>query len=674
MIRSKKFLSVLLVVVLLMSTIAISSLSARGDETILAYQFKQSNWLENYFPQTKPTSCVADKKTGLRVQSDHIQRQYQMLFEVDEDNASNLAEAIKAANDIYNGNLYTSITVNSAVNKRGSNCSPEIKVALLTSTNVDDAVASKSQQIMTGATVKKFKLDVSDFANEEKYPNGYQNQIKYIYVLIQCYDWSCDIWENGQSVGGGTQPDVFFTNIVVDDGQEASTVPVSTKKVDPNQLTFNNFSPLGFRTQKFDPDSIKYSSDCANWKSAGRATADDYGYVRLTQPNSVEQMQTQFVMTDTEVTRQAIANANSIGGTHKIKFDLNLAKCEDPDDEQTIAEIKLLLYGQEGNQDTAPETQTVTAWQYPGTTRTYYFDVSEFKNDTQVKCIDIMIQNYWYYNAQHQMVDWDKISDYAGEAAALEQGYTKCRIHNIDAILSPITVERKNANVANTPYSFSLDGYNKEGKIPANPTAGDPNIEGGTPEETTVTNTPSGGSSTAIKAPVISKATLTGKTAAKVTWKASSGATSYTVYRSTKVGSGYKAIKSSVKTLNYTDKTVKKGTTYYYKVMAVKGSAKSALSGYKSVKLINYSGKPTLTLKVASKALTVKVKNAVSYQIYYSTNSKFKSKKTATVKTSKKLSSLKKSTKYYVKARAVTKINGKKYYSKWSKVVSKKTK
>ncbi|MBQ7128756.1 MAG: subtilase, partial [Clostridia bacterium] len=69
-----------------------------------------------------------------------------------------------------------------------------------------------------------------------------------------------------------------------------------------------------------------------------------------------------------------------------------------------------------------------------------------------------------------------------------------------------------------------------------------------------------------------------------------------------------------------------------------------------------------------------KVKNAVSYQIYYSTNSKFKSKKTATVKTSKKLSSLKKSTKYYVKARAVTKINGKKYYSKWSKVVSKKTK
>ena len=684
MIRTKKVFSALLVIAILVSTIVVSSLSAKGAETILAYKFKQSCWMQNQFMQTKPTLLESDKN-GFRVMSDHIQRQYQMLFEVDETNAENLANAIQQANDYYNGNLYLSITVNSAINIIGTNCSPEIRVSLCSNTNSESGVlVQNQQQIMPGATVPKFKLDVSDFDNEDKYPQGYQNQIKYIYVLVQCYDWSCDKWENGQSVGGGTQPDVHFGNIFVDDGQEASTVPVSTKKVDPNQLTFNNFAPKSALDVKLKPDTVKYSSDCASWKSAGKTTEADYGFIRFTQPNSVEQVQVNYEITAPDVTRQAIANANAEGGTHKIKLDITLASCLDPDDEPTIAEVQINLTGQIGNGDKKPETQKAFCWQYPGTTRTYYLDVSEFKNETQVASIGANIQNYWYYNAQHQLVDWNEISNYAGEQAAMDAGYSKCRIHGLDVIMSPVTVEKTNANATNTPKDFALNGFNKEGKVPENPAAGDPNVEGGG-GSTDNTTTPSGitptttSSNTAtLNAPVIKKVALSAKKAVKVTYKASSGADSYIIFRSTKAKSGYKVIKKGYKKLSYTDKTVKEGNTYYYKVKAVKGSATSAFSGYKAVKVMNYSGKPTLKLTAAKKALTVKVKkkvkNATSYQVWYATNKKFSGKKTATFKSSKKLSKLKKSTKYFVKARAVTKVGSKKYYSKWSKVLNIKTK
>ena len=213
--------------------------------------------------------------------------------------------------------------------------------------------------------------------------------------------------------------------------------------------------------------------------------------------------------------------------------------------------------------------------------------------------------------------------------------------------------------------------------MPADLTSGDPNVEGGSAGETTVTTTQGGGSSS-VAAPAINSAKLTGKTEATVNYKASANADSYTIYRSTSAKGTYTAIKSGVKTLSYTDKTVKGGKTYYYKVKAVKGSATSAFSGYKAVKVMNYSGKPTLKLTAAKKALTVKVKkkvkNATSYQVWYATNKKFSGKKTATFKSSKKLSKLKKSTKYFVKARAVTKVGSKKYYSKWSKVLNIKTK
>lgn len=90
---------------------------------------------------------------------------------------------------------------------------------------------------------------------------------------------------------------------------------------------------------------------------------------------------------------------------------------------------------------------------------------------------------------------------------------------------------------------------------------------------------------TTIKAPVI-KSVKAGKKKATVNWEQVDYAQSMVIYRSTKKNSGFKAIKtiSNNTTLKYTDKKVKKGKTYYYKVEAVSGDLK-VMSEAKKVKI-----------------------------------------------------------------------------------------
>ncbi len=66
-------------------------------------------------------------------------------------------------------------------------------------------------------------------------------------------------------------------------------------------------------------------------------------------------------------------------------------------------------------------------------------------------------------------------------------------------------------------------------------------------------------------------------------WKKVSGATQYKILRSTSKSGKYKAIKTvSSKTLKFTDKSVKKGKTYYYKVVPVKKIGKKSYTGKNS--------------------------------------------------------------------------------------------
>ena len=107
----------------------------------------------------------------------------------------------------------------------------------------------------------------------------------------------------------------------------------------------------------------------------------------------------------------------------------------------------------------------------------------------------------------------------------------------------------------------------------------------------------------------------------------------------------------------------------------------------------NYSGTKTLTFKINPAKTTIKATAAkkslkltigkkttqvTGYEVQYATSKSFKSYKSKLLsgysKTSLTLSGLKAKTTYYVRVRTYKTVNGVKYYSGWSTVISKKTK
>ena len=69
----------------------------------------------------------------------------------------------------------------------------------------------------------------------------------------------------------------------------------------------------------------------------------------------------------------------------------------------------------------------------------------------------------------------------------------------------------------------------------------------------------------------------------QLTWKAVPGATEYQVYRSTQQNSGYSKINTTTST-SYVNTGAKAGTTYYYRIVAVKGTAPSDFSNIVSAR------------------------------------------------------------------------------------------
>lgn len=168
---------------------------------------------------------------------------------------------------------------------------------------------------------------------------------------------------------------------------------------------------------------------------------------------------------------------------------------------------------------------------------------------------------------------------------------------------------------------------------------------------------------------------------------------------------GVKSISLSTKAYTYNGKARKPSVTVKdtsgktisasnYTVTYAKGRTK--VGKYKvTVKFKNlYTGSQNLYFTINPKGTSIKKLTAqkkafkvqynkqatetTGYQVQYSTNSKFKSAKTATISknktTSTTIKKLSKKKKYYVKVRTYKTVSGKKYYSGWSKVKTVKTK
>ena len=116
-----------------------------------------------------------------------------------------------------------------------------------------------------------------------------------------------------------------------------------------------------------------------------------------------------------------------------------------------------------------------------------------------------------------------------------------------------------------------------------------------------------------------------GNASVKLSWTASTGATSYNVYRGTTAGGeATAALATGITTTSYTDATVGNGTTYYYKVAAVNSGGTSPLST--EVSATPEPAAPTAPTGLTATAANASVKlswtastGATSYNVYRGT-------------------------------------------------------
>ena len=166
----------------------------------------------------------------------------------------------------------------------------------------------------------------------------------------------------------------------------------------------------------------------------------------------------------------------------------------------------------------------------------------------------------------------------------------------------------------------------------------------------------------------------------RLTWAATAGAVKYELYRATSAYGSYKRLTTTA-ALNYTNKSVYTGTTYYYKVRSYRlVSGKKVYGPWSAVA----SAKTVLTAPAAPKAAALtynsikltwgKVTGASRYEIWRATSPTGSYKPVAaTSSASYTNKSLSTGTAYYYKIRAYRTVSGRKVYGPWSTTVSAKT-
>ncbi len=178
-------------------------------------------------------------------------------------------------------------------------------------------------------------------------------------------------------------------------------------------------------------------------------------------------------------------------------------------------------------------------------------------------------------------------------------------------------------------------------------------------------------------APTNLKVVSASATSLKLTWSKAAGATGYQVWRATSSNGTYTSIGSFTE-LSKVSSGLTTGCTYYYKVRAyVEKNGTRYYGDYSSVASgIPVPAAPTGVKAARASATSIKitwnkVSGATGYQVFRSTSatSGFTSIGSFT-ETSKVSTGLKTGTTYYYKVRAYTEINGTRYYSNYSTVVS----
>lgn len=169
--------------------------------------------------------------------------------------------------------------------------------------------------------------------------------------------------------------------------------------------------------------------------------------------------------------------------------------------------------------------------------------------------------------------------------------------------------------------------------------------------------------------------------AIRIAWDKVEDADSYIIYKYNDSAKKYEYIaQAPADATNYKVSNLKNGTIYKFRVSAVKDNKIGPRSDYMKATTRPYQGSIKSVTSPSRKKIYVKLnaKNCTGYQIQWSTSKNFTSNyKTVTFGASSKTKTIKTAQsrkKYYVRARAYSKVNGVKIYGKWSSVKSVTTK
>ena len=170
----------------------------------------------------------------------------------------------------------------------------------------------------------------------------------------------------------------------------------------------------------------------------------------------------------------------------------------------------------------------------------------------------------------------------------------------------------------------------------------------------------------------------------RLTWKKINTSKDYEIYRAEKKSGKYIAVKK-LKSGVYSDSKVKAGKKYFYKIKTTSNDGKVIWSGTKEIYVKGTPNRPKLSIKKTKSKWTLTWgiigDNSKGLQAYMKTSKKGKFVKVNEVNKLKKKknkkgitgmsgsrSSLDKKVTYFFKVRTYAVVNGKKVYSRWSKV------
>ncbi len=166
------------------------------------------------------------------------------------------------------------------------------------------------------------------------------------------------------------------------------------------------------------------------------------------------------------------------------------------------------------------------------------------------------------------------------------------------------------------------------------------------------------------------------ETSVKVSWKASSDASKYVVYKSTN-GKTWTKVDTTAKTA-LTVKGLETGTKYYFKVLGYNSKSKLYSEEFSKVSATTLVGKVDSLKATSRKKTSITLSwaaeaGANGYIVYTSTDGKKWTKSGTVSATTFTVSGLKANTNYQFKVRAYQKISSGKYYGTYSNVLKART-